>query len=177
MIDIELLKYPIGNYVKPDSISEAQLKEAIAYLKVFPSYLEQTVTLLKEVQLQTPYRPGGWTLKELVHHLADSHINMFLRFKLAMTEDSPTISPYNEGDWSKLDDYLLPVSIPLNLVSGIHSKLGAIMDAMEETDFERTYFHPESKSNVPLKDVVMFYKWHSEHHLAHIQHLIIRESW
>jgi hypothetical protein len=177
MIDIEYLKYPIGKFAKPDSVSEQQLKEAISYLKEFPIYLAQTVSLFTETQLETPYRPGGWTVKEVVHHLADSHMNMFLRFKLALAEESPTISPYNESVWSKMEDYKLPVTIGLNLVSGVHSKLGALMDVMQTADFERTYFHPESKSYVPLFDVINFYKWHSEHHLAHIQYLMIRENW
>lgn len=176
MIDIELLKYPIGKFVVPKKPSEKDLKEAADYLVAFPSFLHDVSKDMSEEQLNTPYRPGGWTVKELIHHLADSHMNMIIRFKLALTEENPTIVPYSEADWARTLDYTLPISIPLSLVQGVHQKLGALLDSMDKSDFDKTYYHPESKRIIPLWEVTQMYAWHSKHHLAHIQHLMIREN-
>lgn len=177
MIDLELLKYPIGKFLKPENISEQNLKEASTYLQSFPHYLEETVKEFTEEQFNREYRPGGWTVKEVIHHLSDSHMNALMRFKLALTEQNPTIKPYNEGAWAKLADYALPASESIPLVRGIHSKWALILESMSPEDFQKTYFHPESQSSVPLSEVTLMYHWHSMHHLAHIQHLIIREKW
>lgn len=177
MIDIELLKYPIGKFLKPENISDQNLKEAGAYLRAYPGYLEDTVKELSKEQLDTPYRPGGWTVKQVVHHLSDSHMNALIRFKLALTEDNPTIKPYEEAAWAQMSDYSLPIETSLPLVQGIHLKWGVILESMTPSDFQRTYFHPERQSSVPLSEVTLMYHWHSMHHLAHIQHLIIREKW
>jgi len=177
MIDIELLKYPIGKFLKPDHVLDKNLKDSTLYLREFPSYLEETIKDFSDNQLDTPYRPGGWTVKQLIHHLSDSHMNALMRFKLALTEDSPTIKPYDEAAWAKLADYTLPISESIPLIRGIHSKWTIILDSMSTDDFKRTYFHPESKLYVPLSEVTLMYQWHSMHHLAHIQHLIIRENW
>ncbi|SFA77948.1 YfiT family bacillithiol transferase [Algoriphagus aquimarinus] len=177
MIDIELLKYPIGKFLKPEHISEQNLKEASAYLRLFPQYLEETVKEFAEEQLNTPYRPGGWTVGEVIHHLSDSHMNALTRFKLALTEDNPTIKPYDEAAWAQMPDYALPIDISLTLIAGIHLKWAVILESMTPSDFQKTYFHPESQISVPLSEVTLMYQWHSQHHLAHIQHLIIREKW
>ncbi|PZX57966.1 YfiT family bacillithiol transferase [Algoriphagus chordae] len=177
MIDIELLKYPIGKFLKPETISEQNFKEATAYLRVFPQYLEDSISEFTEEQFNTPYRPGGWTVKELVHHLADSHMNALIRFKLALTEDNPTIKPYDEASWAKMPDYILPIETSLALIAGIHLKWAVILENMSPTNFQKCYFHPESQTSVPLSEVTLMYQWHSQHHLAHIQHLMIREKW
>ena len=177
MIDIELLKYPIGKFLKPNGVSDHHLKEAIAYLGSFPQYLKETVDHFSEEQLTTPYRPGGWTVKQVVHHLSDSHMNALTRFKLALTEENPTIKPYDEASWAKMPDYALPIERSLNLIDGIHFKWVVILESMKHSDFQKTYFHPEAKASVPLSEVTLMYQWHSQHHLAHIQHLMIREKW
>ncbi len=177
MIDIEFLKYPIGRFLKPETISGQNLKEATDYLRSFSGYLEETVKELTEEQLNTAYRPGGWTVKQLIHHLSDSHMNAVMRFKLALTEVNPTIKPYDEAAWAQLADYSSPTSESIPLIRGIHAKWAIILDSMSTEDFKKTYFHPESQSSVPLSEVTLMYQWHSMHHLAHIQHLIIRKGW
>ncbi|WPR74898.1 YfiT family bacillithiol transferase [Algoriphagus sp. NG3] len=177
MIDIELLKYPIGRFQKPTHFSDKNLAEASAYLKAFPQYLRETVSGFSETSLNTPYRPGGWTVRQVIHHLSDSHMNALIRFKLALTEDNPTIKPYDEASWANLVDYSLPIDISLSLIEGIHYKWALVLNSMASADFEKTYFHPETQASVPLSEVTLMYHWHSMHHLAHIQHLILRENW
>tara|TARA_R110002020_G_scaffold23503_1_gene78098 strand:- start:187 stop:720 length:534 start_codon:yes stop_codon:yes gene_type:complete len=177
MIDIELLKYPIGKFLKPEKISVQNLKEASTYIGSYPQYLKDTVKDFSEAQLNTAYRPGGWTVKQVVHHVADSHMNALTRFKLALTEENPTIKPYDEVAWAKMPDYSLPIEVSLNLIDGIHSKWAVILESMTPSDFQKTYFHPESQSSAPLSEITLMYQWHSQHHLAHIQHLMIREKW
>ena len=177
MIDIELLKYPIGKFLKPETISDQQLKEASAYLRLFPEYLKDTVGTFTTEQWNTHYRPGGWTVRQVVHHLSDSHMNALIRFKLALTEQNPTIKPYDEAAWARMPDYSVAIDTSLSLIEGIHLKWSAILESMTSSDFRRTYFHPEHLSTVQLAEVTLMYHWHSMHHLAHIQHLIIREKW
>ena len=177
MIDIELLKYPIGKFTSPEKITQEHLAEAINEIKALPKYLESTVKPLSEEQLDTPYRPGGWTVRQVVHHCSDSHINAFIRFKLALTENNPTIKPYDEAAWANLGDSKLPIEISIGILKNIHFKWGLILDQMSPEDFEKTYFHPESQKSVPLKEVALMYCWHGKHHLAHIQSLMIRENW
>ena len=177
MIDIELLKYPIGKFLKSEKISVQNLKEASTYIGSYPQYLKDTVKDFSEAQLNTVYRPGGWTVKQVVHHVADSHMNALTRFKLALTEENPTIKPYDEVAWAKMPDYSLPIEVSLNLIDGIHSKWAVILESMTPSDFQKTYFHPESQSSAPLSEITLMYQWHSQHHLAHIQHLMIREKW
>src|SRR5690606_14848317 len=147
------------------------------YLRSFPKYLDVSINDFSEEQLNTPYRPGGWTVKQLIHHLSDSHTNALMRFKLALTENNPTIKPYDEAEWAKLADYSLPVSESLPIIRAVHNKWATLIEAMKPEDFQKSYFHPESQESVPLSEVTLLYHWHSMHHLAHIQHLIIRENW
>lgn len=177
MIDIELLKYPIGRFQIPAKITESELAESIEQIKSFPKYLESTVKNMSEEQLDTPYRPGGWTVRQVVHHCADSHINAFSRFKLALTEVNPTIKPYDEAAWAELPDNQLPIEISIGILKNIHFKWGVILDHMTPSDFLKTYFHPESQITAPLSEITLMYCWHGKHHLAHIQALMIRENW
>lgn len=173
-IDIEFLKYPIGKFKAPESITTVQIQESIEKIKSFPSRLFTAVSPLSPAQLNTPYRPGGWTVRQLVHHCADSHMNAFVRFKLALTEENPTIKAYDEAAWAEMPDYELSVETALSLIKGIHAKWVSILEKMEDADFSRTYFHPEKQRSQPLSEVTLMYAWHSEHHLAHVQHLVLR---
>jgi len=173
-IDIEFLKYPIGKFQIPEIITIEEIQNAISVLKAFPSNLYLAVSPLNIKQLDTQYRPGGWTVRQLIHHCSDSHTNAFIRFKLALTEENPTIKPYEEAEWAKLSDYSLPIEHSLVMIKSIHLKLGVLLDSMSPEDFKRTYFHPESQRKQTLEEVTLMYAWHSQHHLAHIQHLIIR---
>lgn len=173
-IDIEFLKYPIGKFKLPESIDSASIRDAIETLKCFPSLIFTAVSPLSPEQLDTPYRPGGWTVRQLIHHCADSHMNAFVRFKLALTEKNPTIKAYDEAAWAEMSDYELSVETALGLIKGIHAKWTSILENMEDADFSRTYFHPEKQRSQPLSEVTLMYAWHSEHHLAHVQHLVLR---
>ena len=177
MIDIELLKYPIGKFQKPQNISFDDIKGAIEEIKNFPKFLESTVKDLSEDQLDTNYRPGGWSVRQVVHHCADSHMNAFIRFKLALTEENPTIKPYLEGKWANLPDSSLPIESSLSIIQAIHLKWGVLLDSMKPVDFKKTYFHPEKNRSQELEEITLMYAWHSQHHLSHILHLIMRENW
>jgi hypothetical protein len=176
-IDIEFLRYPIGNFQMPKSHSAETLRDAVETIKAFPAHIFSAVSRLTVDQLDTPYRPGGWTVRQLVHHCADSHMNAFIRFKLALTEDNPTIKPYDEASWAELADAKIPIESALAILKGIHLKWGILMDSMTAEDFNKTYFHPEKAQSQPLEEIAFLYAWHCQHHLAHIQHLILRENW
>lgn len=176
-IDIEFLKYPIGKFSIPESVSQQVIDEGIFLIKSFPTNLFTAVGRFSPAQLDTPYRPGGWTIRQLIHHCADSHMNAFIRFKLALTESNPTIKGYDEAEWAKLPDSKLPIESSIAILKAIHLKWGVLLDLMKAEDFTKTYFHPEKNRNQSLAEVTLMYAWHSQHHLAHIQHLVIRENW
>jgi hypothetical protein len=176
-IAIEFLKYPIGKFKIPESITAEAIQESISQIKAFPANLFTAVSKLSVPQLDTPYRPGGWTVRQLVHHCADSHMNAFIRYKLALTEENPTVKPYDEALWANLADAALAVETSLAIIKAIHLKWGVLLDSMKPEDFRKTYFHPEKKRSQNLEEVTLMYAWHSQHHLAHIQHLAMREKW
>lgn len=176
-IDIEFLKYPIGKFSIPETVSQQAIDDAISTIKSFPANLFTAVGRLSPVQLDTPYRPGGWTIRQLIHHCADSHMNAFIRFKLALTESNPTIKVYEEAEWAKLPDSELSIMSSIAIIKAIHFKWGVLLDSMKPEDFTKTYFHPEKKRDQALDEVTLMYAWHAQHHLAHIQHLVLRENW
>jgi len=164
----ENLKYPIGKFIVPDAYTEeliAQWKNDIAEL---PALIKAAVAGLTDGQLETPYRPNGWTIRQVVHHVADSHLNSIIRFKWAMTEDNPTIKAYHEDLWAKLADYKLPIEPSLIMLDGIHARLTALFESFTEEDWNRTFIHPESGATILLKRNLALYSWHGRHHLAHI---------
>ncbi|NVK50094.1 MAG: putative metal-dependent hydrolase [Cyclobacteriaceae bacterium] len=174
MTDIEFLKYPIGRFSMPEN---PDIQKAKTQIKKLPKNIESAVFNLSEEQLDTPYRPGGWTIRQLIHHLADSHMNAFIRFKLALTEENPTIKPYDEAAWARLSDSKLEIAPSLAILVSLHQKWFVLMENMSDQDFSRTYFHPESGQKQSLFEVTHLYAWHGQHHLAHIQHLALRENW
>ncbi|MGV3599050.1 MAG: YfiT family bacillithiol transferase [Bacteroidota bacterium] len=176
-MDIEQLKYPIGKYTPPEIITPAHLAEWIATIASLPKLLADAVEGLTDVQLDTPYRPDGWTVRQVVHHLADSHMNAFIRFKLTVTEDNPTIKPYFEERWAQLADSTMPVDVSLELLKSLHARWVILLQSLSSVEFERTYFHPQYQYTVPLARVTGLYAWHSNHHLRHITALKERNNW
>lgn len=172
--DIEFLKYPIGKFQLPESRDSAAVKDAIDTIRNFPQLIFTAVSPLSIQELDTPYRPGGWTVRQLIHHCADSHMNAYIRFKLALTEENPVIKPYDEAAWANLPDASLPLESSLQIIKAVHLKWTALLEAMKPEDFERTFYHPEKKKAQTLAEVTLLYSWHSQHHLAHVQHLVLR---
>jgi uncharacterized damage-inducible protein DinB len=167
-------RFPIGKFDKSNYPSRTENKKTIYDL---PADLSAAVSGLSDDQLDTPYRDGGWTLRQTVHHIADSHINSFCRFKLALTEDeAPTIRPYYEDRWAKLADNRMPVDVSLKIVEGVHARWAALLDAMTDDDFKREFIHPET-GPWTLENVLALYAWHSRHHTAHITSTRKRNAW
>lgn len=171
-------RYPIGKF-QPKPYSEEQKKEWLNDLRFLPGLLENSILNLDEAQLETPYRDGGWTVKQLIHHVADSHMNAYIRFKLGLTEPSPvTIRPYNEKEWAELNDvHNTPVNISITLLHALHTRWHAMVKDLTEEQFQRTVFHPERKTESSLWDLLGMYSWHGLHHLAHITTLRENKEW
>ena len=165
---IERLRYPIGTFVKPESISKKMVAEWIADIESFPAMIRMEVDTLTEEQLETPYRPKGWTIRQLVHHCADSHMNAFARFKLALTEDTPVIKPYLEAHWAMLPDTIgMPVEPSLSIIAGLHTRWTVLLKTLTASDFSRSFVHPEYPREMRLDETLALYAWHCRHHLAH----------
>lgn len=176
MPDADNLRYPIGRFA-PHAASSPELRAAhIQTLRQLPERLQATVAGLNDAQLDTPYREGGWTLRQVVHHVADSHINAYVRFKLAVTEDWPTVKPYDEAAWAALPDSKLPIADSLALIAALHARWVALLEMLTPEDFQRGYNHPQM-GRQDLATVLAIYEWHSRHHTAHIASLRARQSW
>lgn len=132
---------------------------------------------LTDAQLDTAYRPGGWTVGQVVHHLADSHMNSLIRLKLTLTEDMPTIKPFEEDLWAHLADMAMPIAPALDIIKGLHQKLPLLVRALSPDQWQRRYYHPGYRKEVPLYEFISLYAWHGDHHLAHITSLRERENW
>ena len=176
-MDLEKLKYPIGHCVYQEDYTESELKEFILNIETFPKRLELAVQSLLEFQLNTPYREGGWTVNQVIHHCADSHMNCLIRIKLALTEDNPTIKPYIESLWAKTPDYNLPFNNSITILFAIHLKIIEIVKSLSPEDLNRTYYHSQYEKSFRIKDVLCLYSWHGNHHLAHITSLKEKLNW
>lgn len=175
---MEQLRYPIGKFKAPEQISDAQINEWIAVLESLPNRLEGMVIGLSEKQLETPYRPGGWTVRQLVHHISDSHHNSYIRFKWALTEDKPVIKPYDEKAWAELfDSRTAPIQMSLDHLRAIHTKLVFLLKGLSKEQLQRKFIHPDGNQESTLEENIGRYAWHSNHHFAHIANLIQREGW
>ncbi len=171
------LRYPVGRFQRKERVTSGDLAGWIAAIAGCPGALRQAVAGLSEAQLDTPYRDGGWTVRQVVHHLADSHMNSYIRFRLALTEEEPTIKPYNEGAWSNLPDAMdAPVEVSLVLLEAMHDRWVRLLRTMSPADFQRTLRHPES-GLLSLEVMTALYAWHSRHHVAHITGLRQRMGW
>ena len=169
-------RYPIGRFVKPQSITADDRHGAIATLAELPEMLRNAVDGLDTAQLAMPYREGGWTVRQVVHHIADSHMNAVVRLKLALTEDWPTIKPYDEQAWARLRDSASPIEWSLELVESLHARWVMLLQSLDEEQWHRGYLHPEG-GPVVLDAMTLLYAWHSLHHVAHITHLRAKEDW
>ena len=175
---MEILKYPIGRFDPPQNIDKNDRSQWIEILEELPGKLKTCVLDWTEQQFDTPYREGAWTVRQLVHHIADSHMNSLTRFKWGMTEDTPTIKTYREADWAELPDALqLHPSVSMVLLEQIHIRLVTLLKGLQDEDFERMIVHPEMGVKMSLHSLLAMYAWHSEHHLAQIEQLKRQKKW
>jgi len=176
MPELEDLRYPIGRFTPALPSEPAMRGEQISVVRLLPGSLQAAVSGLSHTQLDTPYREGGWTVRQLVHHIADSHANAYVRTKLALTEDWPTIKTYDEAAWARLPDSKLPIDGSIAMISALHERWMALLESLSEADFHRGYNHPEL-GRQELSSVLALYSWHSRHHTAHITNLRKRMCW
>jgi uncharacterized damage-inducible protein DinB len=169
-------RYPVGRFTAPATITSANRTDAIATIAELPEELRNAVEGLSFSQMRTPYREGGWTVQQVVHHVADSHMNALIRVKLALTEDWPTIKPYDEVAWAKLHDTAAPVEWSLELVESLHARWVMLLQSLSEEQWKRGFTHPEN-GKMTVEFATLLYGWHSRHHIAHITHLRARENW
>lgn len=171
------LRYPIGQY-EPQPFSDRQKREWLQDIQFLPGLIEQAIENLDEKQLDTPYRDGGWTIKQVVHHVPDSHMNAYARFKLGLTEDKPTIKPYDEVQWAELRDVeVVPINISITLLYALHTRWHAAIRDITNEQWQRTVYHPGSKKEMSLWYLLGSYAWHGKHHVAHITSLRERKRW
>ena len=170
-------RYPIGRYAWPAAVSAADRAGWLLELAAAPAALRDAVEGLTDEQLDTPYRPGGWTVRQVVHHVPDSHLNAYARFKLALTEDAPVIKPYDEAAWAALPDSAGPLAPSLALLDGLHARWMDLLRALPEAAWARTFVHPEHGRALRLDAVLGMYAWHGRHHTAHVTGLREQEGW
>jgi len=172
------LRYPIGRFEYEDGRAAERRPAWIADVAALPEQLRAAVAGLAPGQLDTPYRPGGWTVRQVVHHVPDSHLNAYTRFKLALTEPEPTIKPYDEGAWAELEDVrATPPDVSLALIDALHDRWVRLLRAMGPDDFARTFRHPDKGRALALDEALALYAWHGRHHVAHITGLRDRMAW
>jgi uncharacterized damage-inducible protein DinB len=172
------LRYPVGKFDWDAPISEADRPRLIAEIAETPGALRSAVAGLSRDQLETRYRPGGWTVKQVVHHVPDSHMNAYIRFKLGLTEDEPTIKPYDEAAWAELpDSQKVPIDVSLDLLDSVHVRWVTLLRSMDAADFRRAVRHPEYDRLITLGQLLALYAWHGRHHVAHIVALRKRKGW
>lgn len=172
-MNLEQQRYPIGRFQLPETISEKLIQEAITILEIFPEKLRNTVHVLDEATLNTTYREGGWTVRQVIHHVADSHHNSYTRFKWALTEDNPIIKAYDEAAWANLSDYQSsPIAWSLDHLEAVHHRLVYLLKTLSEDQWSRTLRHPETGAQMNLKELALMYSWHSMHHFAHIKNVL-----
>ncbi|TDW45815.1 DinB family protein [Flavobacterium sp. 270] len=176
--DLEKLKYPIGKFTAPSIYSPEYISNNIEEIALFPERLKQETIHLSDEQLDTPYRPDGWTVRQVIHHCAESHMNCFIRIKWALTENNPVIKAYDEVLWADLpDDLEMPIEPTIYLLEGLHFRLAFIMKNLSEADLEKSFIHPENNTEYRIKQIIGSYAWHGNHHLAHITSLKKYKNW
>jgi len=177
-IDLQNHQYPIGSYNTPGEILAQDTDRHIAEIEGLPLKLRATVSGLSDQKLDTPYREGGWTVRQVVHHLPDSHLNSYMRFKLALTEDNPTIRPYMENLWAELPEARSgSLEMSLDLLAALHIRWVASLRKLTPDDLAKSFVHPETGAEVTLRENICHYAWHGNHHLAQIESLKVRNGW
>tara|TARA_R110002126_G_scaffold67779_1_gene171524 strand:+ start:951 stop:1487 length:537 start_codon:yes stop_codon:yes gene_type:complete len=178
MEELEKLKYPIGHFECPKDISKDDIEIWIKVLETLPERLSNLVNNFSEDQLNTPYRKDGWTVRQVIHHMADSHHHSYTRFKWALTENRPLIKVYEEKKWSELiDARTAPISLSLSYLTALHAKLVYLLTRLSSKDLKVSYIHPDGNVNVSVAENIGKYAWHSNHHFAHIENLALRQNW
>jgi hypothetical protein len=175
-LNVSHLSYPIGRFDPAAPVDPSMRGPAIEAIAFLPDRLRDAVAGLSDEQLNTRYRPGGWTVRQVVHHVADSHMNGLIRTKLALSEELPTIKPYDENAWAKHPDMRLPVEVSLGILNGLHTRWTTVWRSLQPADFARHFIHPEI-GKMSLDTQLQSYAWHSRHHVAHITSLRQREGW
>lgn len=166
-------RYPIGSFTCPEPLTEEVIEEWIERIRTLPNRIRETVSNLDEAALLSKHREGGWTIKQLVHHIADSHMNYFIRIKLALTENKPTITPFAEDRWARLVDSSLPIHHSIQLIESLQERFVYLLQNLTREQWERSFLHPEA-GEISIAECVGIYAWHGDHHLAHIQNAIKR---
>ncbi|WP_299104664.1 YfiT family bacillithiol transferase [uncultured Tenacibaculum sp.] len=174
---MDTLKYPIGTPNIPNDVSTELINTWIQIIEEFPAKLTTLVEELSEEQLDTPYRTDGWTIRQVIHHCADSHHNSYTRFKWTLTEDKPVIKAYFEDRWAELIDYKAPIILSLNHLTALHAKWVYFLQRLSKDDLVKVFIHPEGNEEVSLKENIGIYAWHCQHHYAHIEQLMLRKNW
>lgn len=170
LYDLETLRFPIGEFQKPDCITQDDLNTWIEAIESFPFKIDELTKNLSVNELNWIYRPNGWKIKQVVHHCADSHINSFVRFKLALTEEKPIIKPYEEDRWAELIDGVSDdLTASLQIIEGVHARWVLLLKSFNEQEFKRQFIHPATNKTLSLEEVIGIYAWHCNHHLAHIK--------
>ncbi|WP_419870873.1 YfiT family bacillithiol transferase [Chryseobacterium sp. CT-SW4] len=178
MTNLEEKKFPIGPFIAPQNICDIELDGYIKVIKNFPGKLKNLVENWSDDELDTPYREEGWTVRQLINHIADSHINSFIRFKLALTEDNPIIKPYDEAKWAELQDSIsISIKPALRIIKGTHQRWYVLLKSLTNKQFERTFRHPEHQEDHDLRYYLAMYVWHCNHHFAHIDNLKKEKGW
>lgn len=176
-MNLEKLKYPIGIFEKPISITASDIKNWIATIEQFPNRIKKISKNLSEEELHYTYRPNGWMIKQVIHHCADSHMNSFIRFKLALTEESPIIKPYEEAKWAELIDSLdNNIEASLQIIDGVHYRWSMVLKNLNKEQLSKQFINPESKKTFQLDETIGLYAWHCEHHLAHIMQALFNKN-
>jgi DinB family protein len=174
---LEQLKFPIGHCIMPHEISSHHLQAWKVTIREFPSQLKRKTENLSTTELNWRYRPEGWTVKQVIHHLADSHMNAIIRIKLSLTEDAPAIRPYEEALWAELPDGLNnDIQSSLKIIEGVHERWYQLLESLTEKDWNRMYFHPQHQKLFSVKEGLAIYDWHCKHHLAHIEQALSHQE-
>jgi uncharacterized damage-inducible protein DinB len=174
---MEELQYPIGKFIPRESYTPEEVNSNIERIASLPSRLVAAIKNFDDGKFDTPYREGGWTVRQLIHHISDSHLNAYIRFKWTLTEDRPVIKAYNEKLWANTPEVKGDPAISIEVLKAHHAKWTALLKTLSTTDLEKHFIHPETKKEVKLKNLIALYAWHSDHHLAHITKLKERMGW
>jgi uncharacterized damage-inducible protein DinB len=170
-------RYPIGKFKPVSEYNTLEIADFISRIEALPGKLSNAVNDLNDSQLDTPYREGGWTIRQVIHHVADSHMNAFIRIKWTLTEDSPVIKAYDEKGWAETPETNLPIAISINLLHALHVKFVALAKRIPQKDLSRYFIHPDTKKEISLAQLLGMYAWHGDHHFAHVTALKAKRGW